>query len=152
MQYRVTSNDAIYTTAHEIYYSIEIHHAHLVSYDRHMTDTYNSFNSSRTQTKLGTVCKPCECQVNQVNVVFNCLDRTRPLNNRIKIVWNRDKPCLTEYIRALFVHTRATFESNSYQLIRRHGLSPILVPVIPCINEYAVWKPYAQPCFVGDRM
>ena len=34
---------------------------------------------------------------------------------------NRDKPCLIEYIRALFVHTRATFESKSYQLILRHG-------------------------------
>uniref|UniRef100_K1S712 Uncharacterized protein n=1 Tax=Magallana gigas TaxID=29159 RepID=K1S712_MAGGI len=83
-------------------------------------------------------------------------DRTRlylePYNNRMKIVCkscsNRNKPCLTEYIRALFVHTRATFESKSYQLIPRHGWSSILVPVNPCITEYTVLEPCAQPCSV----
>jgi len=70
----------------------------------------------------------------------------------MQIVLNRDKPCLTEYISVLFVHTRAIFQSYSYQLIPRHGWSPILVPVNPCITEYTVWQPCARPCFVEDRL
>ena len=65
---------------------------------------------------------------------------------------NRDKPSVIEYIRALLVHTRATFESQSYQLISRHGWSSILVPVNPCITEYTVLEPCAQPCSVSDRL
>ena len=106
----------------------------------------------------------CKCPVNRVKVVFDCtrlyqntLDRTW---NRTKIVWksfckscsNSDKPCLIKYIHAVFVHSRATFESKSYQLIPRHGWSSILVPVNPCITEFTVLEPCAQPCSVSNRL
>ena len=69
-----------------------------------------------------------------------------------KLCSNRDKPCLIKYICALFVHTHATFESKSYQLIPRQGWSSILVPVNTCITKYTVLEPCAQPCSVSDRL
>ena len=70
----------------------------------------------------------------------------------LKSCSNLDRPCLIEYIRALFVYNCATFESKSYQLIPRHGWSSILVPVNPCITEYTVLEPCAQTCSVSDRL
>ena len=67
---------------------------------------------------------------------------------RFQVGSNRDKPSLIVYIRALLLHTRATFKYKSYQLITRHSWSSILVPVNLCITECTVLEPCDQPCSV----
>jgi len=112
-------------------------------------------NSCTTGTKVGRiVCKSCECQVNRVKVVFH---RTRshhtvlePLKQsskfRMQFLLNRDQPCLTEYIHALLVHTRATFESNRYQRIPQARLELNTRTGQPVFSRvYRTWESCAQP-------
>ena len=60
-----------------------------------------------------------------INVPFSKIKFLELLNNHkilCKSCLNRDKPCLTKYNRALFVHT--TVKSNSYQRIPQARLDP----------------------------
>ena len=106
---------------------------------------YKSYGIELNKSRWA-VCKPCKCPVNRVKSCLIVLGRNRPLlepyNNRMKSFYkscsNRDNPCLIEYIRALIVHTCATFEPKPYQLIPKHSWSSILVPVDLCITEYRV--------------
>ena len=84
-----------------------------------------------------------------INVPFSKIKFLELLNNHkilCKSCLNRDKPCLTKYNRALFVHT--TVKSKSYQRIPQARLDPNTRTSYTCITEYIVLESSAQPYFV----
>jgi len=60
--------------------------------------------------------------------------------------------CLTEYIPALFVHSRVAVESNSYQLIFEARLKPNTRTGLPVYNRVHHMGTVCSAVFVWDRL